>query len=83
MSHTQRYAKTPHAWEALARPDLVGRRAHTLLLMANGRRSVQALSRLLGEDVADLARVLQQRGLLQDLDIAFIDETDDEALPRA
>ncbi|WP_439518646.1 hypothetical protein [Hydrogenophaga sp.] len=64
MSTLHRFAKTPQAWEALARPDLVGRRAHTLLLMANGRRSVQELSLLLGEDVAELAIQLQQRGLL-------------------
>lgn len=64
MSTLPRYAKTSQAWEALARPDLVGRRAHTLLLMANGRRSVGELSLLLGEDVADLAQQLQQRGLL-------------------
>lgn len=83
MSDTHRYAKTPRAWEALARPDLVGRRAHTLLLMANGRRSVQALSRLLGEDVAELAQHLQQRGLLQDLDVACTDEADEDALARA
>ncbi|WP_439587022.1 hypothetical protein [Hydrogenophaga sp.] len=67
MSHIHRYAKTPQAWEALARPDLVGRRAHTLLLMANGRRSTQELSLLLGEDVTDMASQLQQRGLLQDM----------------
>ncbi len=83
MSDTQRYAKTPRAWEALARPDLVGRRAHTLLLMANGRRSVQALSRLLGEDIAELAQNLQQRGLLQDLDIAFMDEVEEDSVARA
>ncbi len=67
MSTTiRRYAKTPEAWEALARPDIVGRRAHTLLLMANGRRSELELSRLLGEDISALAECLQQRGLLQD-----------------
>ncbi len=67
MSTThRRYAKTPEAWEALARPDIVGRQAHTLLLMANGRRSEQELSRLLGADISALARGLQERGLLQD-----------------
>lgn len=78
MNNIHRYAKTPRAWEALARPDLVGRRAHTLLLMANGRRSVQELSLLLGEEVADLATTLLQRGLLQDtsthLSTAEVDE---------
>ena len=78
MSTLPRYAKTSQAWEALARPDLVGRRAHTLLLMANGRRSVGELSLLLGEDVADLAQQLQQRGLLSAATFASTLEADDE-----
>jgi hypothetical protein len=79
MSTPQRYAKTPQAWEALARPDLVGRRAHTLLLMANGRRSLGELSLLLGEDVTDLALQLQQRGLLLSAaNLASTPEVDDE-----
>lgn len=61
----RRYAKTPQAWAALARPDVVGRQAHTLLLMANGRRSEQELGLLLGSDVVELAHQLQQRGYLQ------------------
>jgi len=65
MSGIQRYAKTPRAWEALARPEVVGRQAHTLLLMANGRRSEMELSLLPGADVTDLAARLQQRGYLQ------------------
>lgn len=65
MSSIRRYAKTTRAWEALARPDVVGRQAHTLLLMANGRRSEMELSMLLGTDVAELAHQLQQRGYLQ------------------
>lgn len=64
-SGVQRYAKTARAWEALARPEVVGRQAHTLLLMANGRRSEMELSLLLGTDVTDLAIRLQQRGYLQ------------------
>ena len=44
MHTIRRYAKTPRAWEALARPDVVGRQAHTLMLMANGRRSEQELA---------------------------------------
>ena len=65
MSIIRRYAKTPRAWEALARPDVVGRQAHTLLLMANGRRSEMELSMLLGTDVAELAHQLQRSGYLQ------------------
>jgi hypothetical protein len=64
--HTiRRYAKTPRAWEALARPDVVGRQAHTLLLMANGRRSEQELGLLLGSDVSELLHRLQLQGYLQ------------------
>lgn len=67
--YIRRYAKTPQAWEALARPDLMGRQAHTLLLMANGRRSERELSLLLGEDVSALARRLRRDGMLQDIDL--------------
>ncbi len=73
------YTKTPRAWEALARPDGLDRRAHTLLLMANGRRSLRELSRLLGEDVRDLARRLAAQGYLQDVQVPVLAETDDEA----
>jgi hypothetical protein len=78
MSIVRRYAKTPRAWEALARPDVVGRQAHTLLLMANGRRSEMELSMLLGTDVAELAHQLQQRGYLQVQAIAPV--ADDDAM---
>lgn len=72
------YSKTPRAWEALARPDGLDRRAHTLLLMANGRRSLRELSRLLGEDVQDLAHRLAERGYLQDIQVPVLAEADDE-----
>ncbi len=65
MNTQQRIAKTPKAWEALSRPDLIGRRAHTLLLMANGRRSERELAELLGGDVSGLAEGLQRQGYLQ------------------
>ncbi len=79
MNDFRRYAKTSRAWEALPHPTLVGRQAHTLLLMANGRRSERELSLLLGEDVCPLAESLRQRGLLQELATMPIhDETDDE-----
>jgi hypothetical protein len=78
MSSIRRYAKTPRAWEALARPDVVGRQAHTLLLMANGRRSEMELSMLLGTDVAELALQLQRHGYLQEQAIAPV--ADDDAM---
>lgn len=73
------YTKTPRAWEALARPDGLDRRAHTLLLMANGRRSLRELTRLLDEDVRDLARRLAAQGYLQDVQAPVLVDVDDEA----
>ena len=83
MHTIRRYAKTPRAWEALARPDVVGRQAHTLMLMANGRRSEQELALLLGDDVSDLLRRLQQQGYLQCAAPAPGAEADDDALAGA
>ncbi|MDP3164071.1 MAG: hypothetical protein Q8N06_01275 [Hydrogenophaga sp.] len=76
----RRYAKTNMAWEALSRPDMVGRQAHTLLLMANGRRSEQELSLLLGSDVSELAYGLMQKGYLQNMAAVLQPEADDDAL---
>lgn len=76
----RRYAKTNMAWEALSRPDTVGRQAHTLLLMANGRRSEQELSLLLGSDVSELAYGLMQKGYLQNMAAVLQPEADDDAL---
>ena len=66
---TPLYNRTLHAWQALARPDGLGldRRAHTLLLLANGRRTLRELSRLLDEDVSEAARQLAAQGYLQDV----------------
>jgi hypothetical protein len=76
----RRYAKTALAWEALSRPDVVGRQAHTLLLMANGRRSEQELSLLLGSDVSELAYGLMQKGYLLNTAAVLQPETDEDAL---
>ena len=78
--NTRRYAKTPRAWQALARRDLMDREAHALLLMVNGRRSDQEIARLLGVDVAPLLLHLEQEGYLQCTAIAVAPETDDDAL---
>lgn len=80
---TRRYAKTNMAWEALSRPDAVGRQAHTLLLMANGRRSEQELSLLLGSDVSELAYGLMEKGFLQNTAALTQPDTDDDALAGA
>lgn len=79
----RRYAKTTMAWEALSRPDAVGRQAHTLLLMANGRRSEQELSLLLGSDVSELVYGLMEKGYLQNTAAALQPEADDDALAGA
>lgn len=77
------YCKTPRAWEALARPDGLDRRAHTLLLMANGRRSLRELSRLLDEDVQDLAFRLSNQGYLQDSGLMPLDPPEDDTALNA
>ena len=77
---TRRYAKTNMAWEALSRPDTVGRQAHSLLLMANGRRSEQELSLLLGTDVSELAFGLMQKGFLHNMAAVVPPEADDDSL---
>lgn len=83
MDDSRLYAKTNRAWEALARPDVVGRQAHTLLLMANGRRNLSELSLLLGEDVSSLARSLQESGYLHHTASAAIRARDDDTLTDA
>ncbi len=79
MQTIRRFIKTPRAWEALARPGLVGREAHTLLLMANGRRSRLELSALLGEDIDGLASALQAQGYLKETVLKIPGEFDDDA----
>lgn len=76
MTAIERFGKTPKAWEALSRPDLIGRRAHSLLLMANGRRSERELAMLLGGDVADLAHGLLEQGYLQTVPLVMYGEPD-------
>ena len=76
MNTQHRIAKTPKAWEALSRPDLIGRRAHSLLLMANGRRSERELSALLGDDVHDLADGLLLQGYLQPVTLMLYGDND-------
>jgi hypothetical protein len=78
MNSIQRFSKTPKAWEALTQPARVGRRAHALLLMANGRRSDRELSALLGDDVSELAQGLHQQGYLQPVDIVTYSDGDSE-----
>ncbi|MCU0925075.1 MAG: hypothetical protein MUF44_03245 [Hydrogenophaga sp.] len=76
IQRQERIAKTTKAWDALSRPDLVGRRAHSLLLMANGRRSERELSVLLGGDVRELTDGLLQQGYLQPVPLMLYGEND-------
>lgn len=76
MASTERFAKTPKAWDALARPAHIGRQAHSLLLMANGRRSEKELSMLLGDDVSELAHGLLQQGYLQPVALAVYGDSE-------
>ncbi|MBA4265599.1 MAG: hypothetical protein C0453_10990 [Comamonadaceae bacterium] len=79
MSTIRRFMKTPRAWEALARPDLMGREAHTLLLMANGRRSRLELSTLLGQDIDNLASTLQAGGYLKETELKLPGDAEEES----
>lgn len=76
----QRYVKTSRAWDALTWPDRLGRQTHTVLLLANGKRSEQELVGLLGNDVKELLQRLQQEGLLQCATTGAAAETDDDAV---
>jgi len=63
---TPLYTRTACAWQALARPDRLEPRTRSLLLLANGRRTVRELSRLLDEDADPLAQRLADQGFLAD-----------------
>lgn len=75
-------AKTPKAWDALSRPDVLGRQKHSLLLMANGRRGVRELSLLLGEDISHLAGQMLKMGYLQRSGQAIVVDVDEELAPQ-
>ncbi len=77
MSTPQRFCKTAKAWTMLAQPATISRSVHALLLLANGQRSEQELSLLLGADVSSLAHGLLVQGYLQAAAPPLLD--DDEA----
>lgn len=64
-SHPPRLCKTAKAWAMLAQPAPINRSIHAVLLLANGQRSAQELSMLLGADVSGLAEGLRMQGYLQ------------------
>jgi hypothetical protein len=76
MNTHPRFCKTAKAWDMLVQPARIGRCAHSLLLLANGQRSEEELSLLLGTDVSDLARNLQAEGYLQPVDPAAWGDAD-------
>ncbi len=63
---TMRLQRTAEAWSLLPHPQALDRRAHALLLLANGHRTLRELSLLVGTNAEPLARQLMQQGLLQD-----------------
>lgn len=83
MECNQRYVKTSRAWDALTWPDRLGRQTHTVLLLANGRRSEQELIGLLGNDVKELLQRLQKEGFLQCASTGSTEQTDDDAVAGA
>jgi hypothetical protein len=64
-SRPTRLCKTAKAWAMLALPRPVNRSVRAVLLLANGQRSEQELSMLLGTDVSDLIHDLWMQGCLQ------------------
>ena len=62
--HT-RLCKTAKAWTKLAQPAPVNRLVRAVLLLANGQRSEQELSMLLGSNVSGLVHELWMQGYLQ------------------
>jgi hypothetical protein len=79
----RRLTKTSMAWEALSRPDQVSREAHTLLLMANGRRSQLELSALLGTNIDELAHTLQAQGYLREAEWSAPGEPEEDTTNSA
>ena len=64
-SRPTRLCKTAKAWALLAQPAPIKRSVRAVLLLANGQRSEQELSMLLGADVSDLIQDLWMEGCLQ------------------
>jgi hypothetical protein len=73
-SRPTRLCKTAKAWALLAQPAPIKRSVRAVLLLANGQRSEQELSMLLGTDVTDLVHDLWMQGCLQP---AVQDQLDD------
>jgi hypothetical protein len=83
MSTPQRLCKTAKAWSLLAQPAGISRSVHALLLLANGQRSEQELSLLLGNDVSGLVRGLLVQGYLQPATPQQVDDDEDAATAPA
>lgn len=79
MSTPRRLCKTAKAWSLLAQPAAINRSVHALLLLANGQRSEQELSLLLGNDVSGLAQGLLVQGYLQPATLHELDDDEDAA----
>ena len=64
-SRSPRLCKTAKAWAMLAQHAPITHSIRAVLLLANGQRSEQELSMLLGTDVSGLAHGLWMQGYLQ------------------
>ena len=64
-SRPARLCKTAKAWAMLAQPAPIKRSIRAVLLLANGQRTVQELSMLLGTDVSGLVSDLWVQGYLK------------------
>ena len=80
-SRPTRLTKTAKAWTLLAQPAPIKRSVRALLLLANGQRSEQELSMLLGTDVTDLIHDLWMQGCLQPAAQDLLDDGWEDAHP--
>lgn len=80
-SHPTRLSKTAKAWALLAQPTPIKHSVRALLLLANGQRSEQELSMLLGTDVTDLIHDLWTQGCLQPAAQNLLDDGWEDAHP--
>jgi len=86
-SRPTRLCKTAKAWTKLAQHTSITRSVRAVLLLANGKRSEQELSMLLGANVSDLVQDLWMEGYLQPAALDLFDdgweETRESQLPSA
>ncbi|GAA6143867.1 hypothetical protein [Hydrogenophaga sp. 5NK40-0174] len=70
------YGKTAKGWSALPEPRLLRPHEHTVMVMANGQRSLAELSQLLGATAEPIAIDLEARGYLKPAEACHWDGLD-------